>query len=223
MKVPQAISKVSITDYLKHEYYRKVIDLVRDRRVLDAGCTEHDIRSANTTRLWNHWFIHNLARSAVGIDIDTQSLEAMTKMGFKVVEMDAETLAFDTQFDTVFAGELIEHLKNPGLFLVAAAKALKSNGTIVLSTPNTYSLARLVRVFQQLTNDPPVNPDHTAYFTPKVITKLVTKCGLKVNRIEYAHFPFSRPTPLIALNQIVCKLIGERFKEQMLVFIGKKQ
>lgn len=220
-KISKSITGIAISEYLKHDYYQKVVKFIRGRRVLDVGCTEHDVNHANEIRLWNHWLIYNLAEKVTGIDIDAKSLFSMEEMGFDVINMDAENISFKHQFDTIFAGELIEHLKNPGLFLESAAKALKENGHIVLSTPNTYSFARIVRVFQQFTNEPPVNPDHTAYFTPGVISTLVHKCGLRVAKIEYAHFPFTYQSLLIVANKLLCALFGEKFKEQMIVFIAK--
>lgn len=219
---PFMISKVPTSSYLEHDYYQKIVKFIKSKQVLDVGCTQHDINKANTTRLWNHWFIYNLASNVVGIDIDVKSLNSMKQMGFNVETMDAEKISFQKQFDTIFAGELIEHLVNPGQFLVSASGVIKKNGYIVLSTPNTYSLSRIFRVFQKFTNDPPVNPDHTTYYTPATISTLIHKCGLKIFQIEYAHFPFTCKSPFIMLNIFLCYLLGERFKEQLIVVITKK-
>ena len=203
-RIPILISKIPISSYVEHDYYQKVVKFIKSKQVLDVGCTQHDVNIANTTRLWNHWFIYNLASSVEGIDIDMKSINAMKRMGFNVEIMDAEKISFQKQFDTIFAGELIEHLVNPGQFLISASKAIKANGYIVLSTPNTYSLSRIFRIFQKFTNEPPVNPDHTTYYTPGTISTLVRKCGLKVFQIEYAHFPFIRKNPLTLINNFLC-------------------
>lgn len=43
-------------------------------------------------------------------------------------------------FDAICAGELIEHLLDPNLFLREAYKALRKDGILVLSTPNPNSI-----------------------------------------------------------------------------------
>ncbi len=210
-----------LSEYLCHDYYRKISPYIRDKNVLDVGCVDHDIERANHDRPWNHWFIYKLAKNSLGIDVEEKSIRVMSKAGFNVKVMDAENINFINKFDTIFAGELIEHLPNPGVFLKRCSKALTKGGKIILTTPNTYSVPRLVRVFQLMTNDPPVNPDHTLYLTPKTVTTLAQKCGLKISKIDYAHYPFSGNNLFAALNKIVCNILGNKFKGQMLVFIEK--
>lgn len=213
------ITKHSISDYLKTEYYQKIAPCIKGKDILDVGCVDHDITVAGDERLWNHYFIRSLAKNAIGIDIEKDSIKKMQKMGYEVKVMDAEDMKFREKFDVVFAGELIEHLANPGLFLRSAKKALKKNGIIILTTPNTFSINRLVRVAQKLTNDPPANLDHTMYFTPQTLKTLAKKSGLKVINIEYVFFPFNHESLIIKLNKLVCKILGERFKEQLIIML----
>ena len=44
--------------------------------------------------------------------------------------------------DGIFAGELIEHLENPGLFLSECKRVLKRNGVIIITTPNPFSFEK---------------------------------------------------------------------------------
>lgn len=213
------ITKHTISDYLKLEYYQKIAPYIKERSVLDVGCVDHDIDKAGEERLWNHYFIKALSKSTLGIDIELKSIKKMQKMGYKVELMDAEEISFKEKFDVIFAGELIEHLVSPGLFLRSAKNALKKDGIILLTTPNTFSVNRLVRVLQKLTNEPPANLDHTMYFTPQTIKTLAKKCGLEVIKIDYSFFPFNHESLIIKLNKIVCKLLGERFKEQLIIVL----
>lgn len=206
----------SIEDYLKLDYYQKIAPYVRDKAVLDVGCVEHSLSRINKRRLWNHWFIYKMAKKVVGIDLSKKSIKTMNESGYNAIVMDAEKINFKQKFDIVFAGELIEHLANPGLFLKSAQKVLKPNGLIVLSTPNTYAVSRIFRVLQGMTNEPPVNTDHTMYFTPLNLGTLAKKSGLKLIKIDYAFFPFAKKSLLSKLDEIFCKILGNKFKEQII-------
>lgn len=215
------ISKLILRDYLKHEYYRKIINYVKDKDVLDVGCVDGDIKVVNVKRLWNHWFIHLLAKRVTGIDIEKNSIRKMKSMGFNALYMSAEEIKFKNKFDVVFGGEVIEHLSNPGLFLLGAKKALKKDGVIVLSTPNTYAVNKIIRVIQLRTNEPPENLAHMMYFTPRNLQALCEKYVLNLIDIDYAHFPFINDTLLNKLNKIACALLGSIFKEQIITVISK--
>lgn len=221
LNIPPHIKTKTLDDYLKFEYYQKILLPLKGKNVLDVGCVEDNLDKANLERIWNHWFIFQAAAKTTGIDVVEDSIKRMRSMGFNVFLMNAEKIKFNTKFDVVFAGELIEHLTNPGLFLQSAASVLKRGGKIVLTTPNAFSVNRLVRVVQHVTNDPPNNPDHTLYFTPATIRKLAELSGLRVSKIDYAYFPFLYSSPLVGLNKLFCKLLGNRFKEQMVVTIER--
>lgn len=215
------IKRFTVNDYLRQEYYIKLYGQLKNKFVLDVGCAEGELNQINKNRLWNHFFIYSVAKRTIGIDIQKGEIDQMSKMGFDVRLMDAEKIKFKEKFDIIFAGELIEHLPNPGLFLLSARKAINNCGKIILSTPNTFSANRLFRVFQFKTNDPPTNPDHTLYLTPTMIGRLALLSGLKVEKIIYSHFPFIHNSILVILNKFVCKVVGENFKEQIIVVLVK--
>ena len=75
-------------------------------------------------------------KNVVGIDINTSNVERLKRLGYDNIYIaSAETFELQQQFDTIIAGELIEHLANPGLFLQQARKHLAPNGRIVITTP----------------------------------------------------------------------------------------
>lgn len=50
----------------------------------------------------------------------------------------------ENRFDYVVMGEVIEHLPNPFNALINVKKCLKKNGFLIGSTPNLYSLTRML-------------------------------------------------------------------------------
>lgn len=70
-----------------------------------------------------------------GVDIETKKDTAHYKRST------AEKIPFRARFfDSVFAGELIEHVESPEKFLAEAARVLKKGGIIIITTPNRDSL-----------------------------------------------------------------------------------
>jgi hypothetical protein len=56
---------------------------------------------------------------------------------------DAQDFGLDQNFNTVVAGEVIEHLEDPGRFLACARQHLAPGGRIVLSTAQPFALMNI--------------------------------------------------------------------------------
>ena len=96
--------------------------------------------------------------------------------------MNAESIRLNRKFDYIVAGELIEHLSNPGLFLEGMKRHLAKSGKIIITTPNISSvfLYFLVVVLDQ-TQD----PTHTFYFDQKNLKTLIQRFGLEIVLTKY--------------------------------------
>ena len=80
-------------------------------------------------------------------------------------------------FDVIVAGELIEHLGNPGLFLVGARGLLAPEGTIIVSVPNGIAFRRGLK---SLSGRETVHPDHNFYFSRKTLSQMLLSCGYEM-------------------------------------------
>lgn len=158
-------------------------------RVLDVGCVAHSADMAQSD-LWLHGQLADKASSVIGIDIDPQEVATLQQQGYDVREADAEQFSFDRSFDVIVAGELIEHLSNPGSFLESARKNLSSNGKLVLSTPNPWTLDRTMAAI--LAGGMSPNPDHTCWYDRYTIATLLRKNGFVLKELTY--LPPPRPT-----------------------------
>jgi 2-polyprenyl-3-methyl-5-hydroxy-6-metoxy-1,4-benzoquinol methylase len=101
------------------------------------------------------------------------------------MEASAESFSLPKQFDVVFAGDLIEHLSNPGLFLSCARKQLRPGGRLIITTPNAFNIFSIAEKFSK--GEPTVNPDHTCYFNSKTLEQLLQKNGWKVERVDFIY------------------------------------
>jgi len=60
------------------------------------------------------------------------------------IKCDAQELPIKNNvIDTIFAGEIIEHLPNPGKFLLECKRVFKTNAKIIITTPNARSLKKI--------------------------------------------------------------------------------
>ena len=159
----------------------EILRLVRGPDVLDVGCSgQAGRRSALDSPWWLHGRLLALHPSAVGLELDPANVEALTSAGVPgVVQGDAQDFTLDSRFDTIVAGEIIEHLDRPGAFLACAKAHLKSGGRIVLTTPYAFSFMFMVYAWVKYPRTCS-NPEHVAWYCPATITALAERNALKV-------------------------------------------
>ena len=100
-------------------------------RLLDIGCNDGAI-----ALLLKHACN---ADEVYGIDLDNDSISLAKEKGIKafIVDLDNNPFPFPNDyFDAVFAGEVLEHLKDPDHFFEEVHRILRKNGTFVMTTPN---------------------------------------------------------------------------------------
>lgn len=192
--------------------------ITKDDVVLDVGFWGQGITLAS--RQWPHRLLKDRAKEVWGIDIVYDESALPEAERYRYVHAPAESFSFDTKFDVVFAGDLIEHLVNPGLFLDNVKKHLKPGGRLIMTTPNTFNL--FVMAGKLTRPEPPTNPDHTFYFNRRVIKVLLEKCGFAVDQfgfmytLEY-HLPESIKKKFLNVIYRVLSWFTPKFYETMVV------
>jgi SAM-dependent methyltransferase len=159
-----------------------ILKWVKGPEVLDVGCTGHFVNIGSPQ--WLHGRLREKFPSVSGIDISEANAAILRERGFdKIYVQSAETFQLSDRFDTIVAGELIEHLANPGLFLQQARAHLKPGGRLVLTTPNAFSL---LFISYALFKYPKTceNLQHTCWFCPQTIKELVERSGFKIEHFE---------------------------------------
>lgn len=89
----------------------------------------------------------------------------------------------ERRFDSILAGELIEHLESPYDFLRGLKGALEPRGVVVLSTPNPLGLPM---VLCELLDDKRrfYSREHTYSFTPRWMKRMIDLAGFELLRVE---------------------------------------
>jgi 2-polyprenyl-3-methyl-5-hydroxy-6-metoxy-1,4-benzoquinol methylase len=155
--------------------------------VLDVGVVQHDIeKTSNET--WLHEKIYDFdgVNEVVGIDMLDEEIEILQEKGYNVQTQNAEKIDFDRKFDTIVAGELIEHLSNPGKFLEKSSQHLRSGGSLIITTPNTFNILRFLYLIKN--DEVPCNPEHTGWYDPKTLNQLVQRYDLDNKKMDTFSF-----------------------------------
>lgn len=171
-----------------NSYSREIERLVSPSSyVLDLGCTTGMLARV----------LKKKKCRVVGVDIDKASLKVAAKYCQKVIESDVDDIKdFDKKlkgekFDTITIGDLLEHLKHPGVFLYHLKKYLKKDGVIISKIPNSgFAYLRLRFMLGNFTyskNGGLMDEDHLRFFSFKTAKQLFTDDGYRLEKVKSSN------------------------------------
>lgn len=157
-----------------------ILPYITGKKVLDIG----SIGQSDEYRLWD--FLSRHCASLTGIDLpgakDTAArLFALQKASLghagdqRIVYGNMESCELKEIFDIVVAGDVIEHVNNPGLFLDNIRRHLRSDGKLIITTPN----AKWPTVFLK------PNPTHVLWHDRYTVATLLERHHFQITRFEY--------------------------------------
>ena len=192
--------------------------------VLDIGSAGNTPRPSSDAWVFGRLF--GRFPSVVGIDISEQNVTTLKALGFSGLQVaDAQSFSLDQEFDTIVAGEVIEHLENPRQFLASARAHLKPSGRLVLTTPYAFGLLNwgyaLIR-FPTMC----INPEHTMWFCPRTLKELAGRAGFAVEHWELLLDLPDEPNPpvllkraVVALFRVFARLLPKRLRCNGMLFV----
>lgn len=189
--------------------------------VLDVGCTGHVVRADDPE--WLHGRLRDRFDRVWGIDIDPSNIQVLRDLGFDNVRVaDAQDFDLEQSFDTVVAGEILEHLENPGAFLESAGRHLKSGGRIVISTPYPFSLHNSLYALYKFPKTCS-NPEHTLWVCPSTLAELARRVELRLSHWELSMLV--EPTTsrkyqiFLGIMRVVERVLPYRLRNNTLVAV----
>jgi SAM-dependent methyltransferase len=172
--------------------YEYVANLVRGKRVLDAGCGEG----------YGADLLAEAAGEVVGVDLEAdvvhRARERYPRVTFDIANL--VSLPYpDGSFDAVVSLQVIEHLHTPQEFLSQAKAVLSPGGLLVISTPNrlTFSPEGLR------------NPFHAFEFSPDELRATLTRQFTGIDMLGTFH-----ALGLTVLERALRKPFPERLLDQ---------
>jgi len=183
------------------------------KRILDIGCGDGSF-SSRFERYCN----------VFGVDVSQRSVDLARKAGLdaRVVDISYEKLPFsNSYFDLVYMGDVIEHLLNPDFAILEVLRVTKSNGYLILSTPNLASwLNRLlllvgvqpmfsevsaVKNFSRAGKQDTVAVGHLRIFTYGSLRKFLAHYGFSIVKAKGAYYD-DLPNPLRAVDSLLSNI-----------------
>jgi SAM-dependent methyltransferase len=144
-------------------------------RVLDAGCGR-----SLFTEIRPEWPFEIVAAD---VDFDLIAARRAAFPNLRWLLAGAAPLPFrDASFDALFAGELLEHLVDPGQGVREFRRVLRPGGRLILTTPNLRRLANLVDGSER-----PYSPDHLSELSWDQVHALLDASGFEVRHATGVH------------------------------------
>jgi 2-polyprenyl-3-methyl-5-hydroxy-6-metoxy-1,4-benzoquinol methylase len=170
---------------------QRIEALIPKGKLLDFGCFCGQFLAVAASRSWDVWGLEPLIGPAI---------YARGQFGLRVL---TDTLHEDTFpagfFDVVTAFQVLEHLRDPAVYLNRIRTIMKPAGLVVTEVPNIAALAAHIlgpyhRHFVQ---------DHLWFFSEHTLSRLLRSCGFEP---VYAYYP----TRVLSL-QMVSQWLGKLY------------
>ena len=245
MKVPD---QAAIEDAL---YY--VEGIVRDRNVVPSDFVRHRNRFRNDAAMLGAIYeggevlelgafpchftatLKALNYPVIGIDLAPErSKDMVARFGLDLrkCDIERERLPFaDGAFRYVLLNEVFEHLRIDPLFVLSEInRVLAGDGTLMLTTPNLYSIQQIVRFLRGRGFGDPLRDfeklrdighmGHVREYSHREIRRFLEYADFKVASVTYRHFHFPASLRGI-LARIAFTLLPARFRTFQIVLARK--
>jgi ubiquinone/menaquinone biosynthesis C-methylase UbiE len=154
------------------------------------------------------------AEKIISLDIEIIHVRTNQVIG------DGQRMPFkDGAFNSILAGETIEHIADYRAFLRECWRVLDNNGVLALSTPNKNSW------FNRVTHSYE-HPLHVSLFTPSTLRRVLEEEGFTIQKMEL--FPYTMESSdgakhkwVFPLRAFVHALVPPTLREDM-VFVCRK-
>lgn len=140
--------------------------------------------------------------NVIGLDIVLPQQKPSNYLDMVRCNLNKESIPFeDGTFDAVVAGDVIEHLENPSHFLRECNRVLRSDGRLVISTPqaNDWWTTMHNWFFRGLIRDPDQG-EHLQNWTILDMIRLLKKNGFAIEKLEGHDMRFPKLTLLIPVR-----------------------
>ncbi len=116
---------------------------------------------------------------AVGVDIDAAAIGEARRLFPNCRFERCDVAEVEGAFDIVYSSEVVEHLREPALFLAHLRRILAPAGVAFLTTPNMRHRSLPRQAEELIASDAIRPPEHLLYLGRKATTALLRRAGFE--------------------------------------------
>jgi 2-polyprenyl-3-methyl-5-hydroxy-6-metoxy-1,4-benzoquinol methylase len=189
---------------------KKIIDLVKNKKVLHLGCVGFaDLETSDRVKLVKKSLHYSLTEIAdtIGIDYCSDAIRFYKDKGifnnvlFGNVE-ELESVDINETFEVIVAGDIIEHLSNPGLMLEGVKRFCTKDTIIIITTPNSFGLMSYIRFILGKFIE---GNEHVMSFNFQNIKNLLYRNNFTINSVNTCYQKHAKTKPLFFVGNIFFK------------------
>lgn len=175
-----------------HDKNKTIINIARGKKVLHLGCVGFaDLPDADRVKLAKQSLHYELTNSAdtIGIDYSQNAINYYRENGvfnnvlFGNVEK-LDEVAIDSYFDVIIAGDIIEHVSNPGLMMDGLKRFFHKDTVFIITTPHAFGLLNFIRHASGRFVD---GKEHVMTFNAINLTQLLDRHGYELESLDTCH------------------------------------
>ena len=175
--IQSSLSGIKVVDRVSY-----ICNLCKGKKVLHLGATDAPVtKEAIVSGRLLHNFLNDVCQEVVGLDISIEMINWLeSQHGIKNIKYGNIEEAEDYpqgEFDYIVAGEILEHLSNPGNALDAIRRNTKNNTKLIITVPNAYSFKGFVRAVGKREL---IHSDHILHHSPYTLKALLERHGFSV-------------------------------------------
>jgi hypothetical protein len=173
-----------------------ILGVASGRSVLHLGCVGFtDVAPAERAKFAQqslHWKLTQ-ASETVGIDYSVAVIDEYRKLGVftNIVAGDVERLdevQLTRTFEVVIAGDIIEHLSNPGRMLDGIKRFCTGATQVIITTPNAFGAPNFLRYSAGKFHE---GAEHVMSFNEQNLATLMNRHGYSVRELHTCFQPRS--------------------------------
>lgn len=148
-------------------------------------------------------YLAHPGRRITGVDIAPSSDDQNYDERHQMNVFDMATQEWMGRYDTIVAGEFIEHVERPYDLCRLFARLLSPGGRLVLSTPNPVGFPTVGLEWLR-SKHYYYAEEHTYYFSPRWVERILERSGLYVEAMAAVGFwPTTLPCPIVWSYQVI--------------------
>lgn len=156
--------------------------ICRNKTILHLGATASPkTRECIESNNLLHSKLTNVAKKCVGLDIDKKAIQIAKNYGINNIyfcDIEKTIPVEKNRFSIIVAGEIFEHLKNPGLALEQIMKISSQKTRLIISVPNSNSIKNVIRA---LLGYEIIHPDHLLHHSHHTLKALLLQHNFRVD------------------------------------------